>query len=432
MKKIICLVICFLLVFSLVACKPSELGGGQDEMTREEMLAKWGENYHPENEKADQSFLYGMCYEPPKENNVNNLHNYPLGFEVLNNLGVKSIRLHLQMGSVMSNPTTIREDKVAYIHAILAEAKKYGIQVIGMTHHNYIEGRGFMLAKHKYQPWEGSDYYKWLEDYETSWYTFATEFSEITHWEIDNEINNPGFMCVYGNENGYTPPEEMVAIALDMMLYGSRGIHRANPKAVAIMGSLTDPSSLGIGKGPTKTYDGVGKVTYPTSAEFLEMMYQAIESGAHGSTYPDDFFQAACWHPYYFRNDPSEQYWIDENNKIYEIIKRHEGKDKKVYFTEIGWRVDHNSEEKQALFLKNLYQTVKEQLPYVEAVHYYTFIDPIGHLKKPFGLFYDTDLQISYDGVDVRKGEPGEPRLGAHAYQEVAGGSGPLELFPKK
>lgn len=34
---------------------------------------------------------------------------------------------------------------------------------------------------------------------------------------------------------------------------------------------------------------------------FMEALYDAIESGDHGSFYPDDFFQVAAWHPYYYQ-----------------------------------------------------------------------------------------------------------------------------------
>ncbi len=428
MKKIICLVICFLLVFSLVACKPSELGGGQDEMTREEMLAKWGENYHPENEKADQSFLYGMCYITPSIEYDWNRNDPEKVYQLMDNMGVTSLRHWIHMGDILSDPSTVRRENADKHHRYLAMAKSYGFQIIGMNHQNYIRGRGFNLAKHKYQPWEGSDYYTWLEDYEESWYTLVKEFPEITYWEIDNEINSPGFMCVYGNENGYTPPEEMVAIALDMMLYGSRGIHRANPNAITVMGSLAEP--WGLGKAMSQKYPGIGWVTYPTNVEFFEMMYQQILSGEHGSIYPDDFFQAACWHPYYWYDSCADDYWVKENNELYDLILKYEGKDKKVFLTEIGWLIqERNTEEEQAKWVKELYETVKEKLPYVEAVHFFRLFDGLAYNGQMFGLFYDPDTRASYEKYPFTGGEAAAPRPAAYAFQEVAGGSGSLTIL---
>ena len=426
MKKLICLLLCVLLAVSLCACGGGN--GGSQGMTEEEMLVKWGKNYDPANAIVEQDkYLFGMCYIAPSSPQKDRLNDYETVYRVLANMGVKSLRHWIHFHYVMTDPTTFREDRVAYQHALLAEAKKYGFQIIGMNHTNYIDG-GFVGPKHKYQPWEGSDYYKWLEDYETSWYTLAKEFPEITYWEIDNEINNPDFMRIYGDEDGYLPVEEMVAIGLDMMFYGSRGIHRANPDAITVMGSLTEP--WGLGKAMSKTYPGVGKVTYATNAEFLEMMYQAIESGAHGSIYPDDFFQVACWHPYYWNSTPSDQYWIDENNKIYDVIKRHEGKDKKVFLTEIGWRsLETRSNEEIAGRVNDLYRTVKANMPYVEAVHYFRMFDDVNLNNQTAGLFYDPRIGETYETAPYGKGTLAAPKVGAYVYQALAGGSGPLDLL---
>ncbi len=427
MKKFLSLFLCLLLTVSLCACGGGTAGNG---MSEEEMLLKWGANYRPELEKADQSNLYGMCYITPHAVYEGNRNVPEKVYQLMANMGVKSLRHWIHMGNVLENPTTLRKENAKKHHEYLAMAKQYGMQVIGMNHQNYIRGRGFELSKHKYQPWEGSKYYEWLEDYEQSWYTLVKEFPEVTYWEIDNEINNPGFMCIYGNEEGYLPPEEMVAISLDMMLYASRGIHRANPNAITIMGSLTEPWGCGIPL--QKSYPGIGNIKYPTSAEFLEMMYQAIESGAHGSIYPDDFFQAACWHPYYWYDSCACDYWVNENNELYDIILKHEGKDKKVFLTEIGWLLqERNTEEEQAKWIPELYQIVKEKLPYVEAVHFFRLFDNLGENGQMFGLFYDPDEPIEkydkYPFIDAKG--PGAPRPSAYAFQKMTGASGSLTIL---
>ncbi len=422
MKKIICLTLCVLLVLSCCACSPA---------------AKWGENYKPENEIADQSNLYGVCYITPPEARILAKDSYDPEkdrndpekvFQIMENMGVTSMRYWLHMSHVLIDPETVNEEGAKEHHELLALAKKHGIQVIGMNHNNYKEGVGFEgWAKHEYQPEKGSDYYKWLEDYETSWYTLVKEFPEVTYWEIDNEINNPGFMYIEGKENYYLPVDEMVAIGLDMMFYASRGIHRANPDAITVMASLTDPT--GIGKPYRVNTVDEGWVTYPKMSEFFELMYKAIKTGKHGSRHADDFFQTACWHPYYWEASCSNQYWIDENNKMYDLIKKYEGKDKKVFLTEIGWVIGQISEQNQAKWLPQLYETVKNEMPYVEAVHYFRMFDNLIQDNQLMGLFYDHNELVSYDQFRFTGGEHGAPRPAAYAFQEMTGASGSLTLL---
>ena len=61
----------------------------------------------------------------------------------------------------------------------------------------------------------------------------------VKYWEIDNELNNPDFMFDAVTQGRFTS-EEMAAIATDMLWYASRGIHDANPDAVAVMETMDD------------------------------------------------------------------------------------------------------------------------------------------------------------------------------------------------
>ena len=107
---------------------------------------------------------------------------------------------------------------------------------------------------------------------------------------------------------------------------------------------------------------------------YLEDLYDEIESGEHGSFHPDDFFQVAAWHPYYYYKAPDD-YFYEENNKIYEVIKRREGKDKKVFLTEIGWNEKNIPADKISECITKLYSNAKEKMPYVESIHYYRYFD---------------------------------------------------------
>ena len=405
-KKLALILAAVVCLSGLFAC------GGND-------AEKYGPNYRKELEDADQSYLYGMCYiayEGFKWNNVD----YKKSFELMHNLGVKSLRNWMHSGWLMSDPETMKESEVAIMKDILAEAAKYDIQIIGMNHHNFHDltqpNGGQPTAKPRRDMSEGSYYLQWLADYETTWYTLVSAFPEVTYWEIDNELNNAEFMpCL---EGGTFSQQQMADIATDMLFYASRGIHRANPDAITVMGGITETQGLGSGQ----------------NKRFLQLIYDNIASGEFGSTYPDDFFQCAAWHPYLTKN-PEVEYFVQENQEIYDVILENEGKDKKVFLTEMGFSETAMSEDMKAQAIIDFYTAVKEEMPYVESMHYFRLYNDVRDFSwsgkvSAYGLFYDPDPSVE-DKVTAT-GElavPGRPKKGAFAFQQVAGGSGDLTLM---
>ncbi len=442
MKKFLSLFMVLALVFSLSAC-------GERVLTEEEMKKFYGPNFvesttHSEQEK----YLFGMDYLAWE--GIGQNIDYVKAFQVLDNMGVQSMRHWMHFAYLLKDPTTFYEGRAEMMHKILAEAKKHDIQIVGMSHSNWdIHEKQWVIGKHRYQPWEDSDYYKWLEVYEETWYTIVKEFPEITYWEIDNEINNMDFMFIQNapkdkrGRNLILSLEQMAQIALDMMFYASRGIHRANPNAITVMGGIVDPNDLGT-KGCGFSFDDPEKwVETGSMVEFMEMIYDCIATGEHGSIYPDDFFQCAAWHPYYYFK-PVDDFWVAENNRIYDVIKRREGKDKKVFLTEFGWwrsggTIIVNGErvpvsaEMIASWVKKMYTTVREKMPYVTSVHYFRMFDNIADNNNTAGLFFDPDPNDSYKNAPWEAPilDAGAPKPAAYAYQEVAGGSGSLELLVK-
>lgn len=240
----------------------------------------------PSTEKPQKGFLYGMDYLSFMwdENGVD----YRTGFQLLNNLGVRSVRHWMHFGEYMEDWHTFRPAAVQKMHDILKEAQRFGFQVIGMNHVNWsLEEKTFCVGK----PSRGCvNYTQWLEIYEENWYLAVREFPEILYWEIDNELNNKDFMYIQGHFGEKLPTGELAAMSADMLFRASRGIHRANPQAITVLGGIVDPYGLGIPETDTGT----------TMVNFMEALYDAIESGRHGSTRPDDFFEVAAWHPYYY------------------------------------------------------------------------------------------------------------------------------------
>jgi len=391
---------------------------------------------------ADQSNLFGMCYlmEERSEESLNIASEVAL----MKNLGVKTVRQWMHFSHFMSAPDTLKENCTATenMHELLAACENAGMRNIGMNHHNFCTTSPKVNETAK--PFArdisaGSEYVQWLNDYYTSWRTLVTEFPEVDYWEIDNELNNPGFMTDADGRGTYTV-KQMAEIATDMFYYASRGIHDANPDAVTVMGGLTEPNGLGTGN----------------TAGFLKMLYENIGSGNYGYFYgkedasqasknADDYFMVACWHPY--MQNFNRQHFIEINNEYYEIILKYEKKHKKVFFTEIGWNDDLVGGESKAIeYMTNVYEAAKT-MPYVETINLFKMYDNgtlhnwDGEYYQYWGLFHDADPAHVYvpssktaNGLNIdAQGNciTGAPKNRAYAYQRLAGGTGDLELLMK-
>ena len=406
----------------MIVCSTGCGVGGVSSRTEESVSSKeetmYGSNYHSAMETPDDGYLYGMCYLAFE--GVGNRIDYKKAFELMHNMGVQTIRQWMHFNYFMSDYQTFIPEKVELMHAILAEADRWGIRSIGMSHVNWsIDSNAFGAGKHVRQTWEGSNYYKWLECYEENWYQVVKEFPEITYWEIDNELNNKDFMFLEGHFGEYLTTEEMAAISADMLYYGSRGIHRANANAITVMGGIVDPWGLGKPQKETGT----------TMVNFMEALYDAIKSGEHSSYDPDDFFQVAAWHPYYYVGC-ADEYFVSENNKVYEVIKRREGKDKKVFLTEFGWNEYQWSMDNICSALENLFTVISKEMPYVENLCYFRAFDNVADNHNTAGLFYDPNPdQIDFIPDTKTRGTPGAPKDSAYAYQKATGAQGSLDIL---
>lgn len=396
MKKWIGLLCALCLTAACAAC------GGKDMEVKD-----YGTNYKVENTTADTGYLYGMCnlaWEEPEIDAAKTA-------ELMANMGVKSVRMWMHCNWLMADAETMNEASVTRMREMLTELSKYEFQLIGMNHSNFhdtaqVNGSS-TTAKPARDLTEGSAYRKWLADYETTWYNLAKTFPEIDYWEIDNETNNDDFMPKLGG--GKFTLEEKAAIYTDMMYYGSRGIHRGNPQANTIMGGMI-----------------------MSSAEtFLQYVYDNIAAEDSPSKYPDDYFQIACWHPYMAKYD--DEGFKADNQAIYDIIVRNEGKQKKVFFTEMGWSAYTVGTDQIAAFLPRAYAAARS-LGFVESVHYFRMYDVLrstwgSPAEKQFGLFGDPTTHGNLiDGV-YQNPRLAAPKAAALAYKTMAGGTGSLTIL---
>lgn len=385
----------------------SSCAGSPSESSSSQGAKAYGDNYNPENARADKGFIMGMGDLSWSENSWSGV-DWQKTHELMDALGVKSTRVWLHCNWIMTNPTTYNQKGLALARQIIESHLSAGRQIIGMNHSNFhkngYKNSSSTVAKPSREVSEGSYYLSWLQDYETTWFNLVSAFPEIEYWEIDNEDNNDVFFPRL--EGGNFSLMEKADIYTDMLYYASKGIHRANPNAKTVLGGMV----------------------LSGAESFLQRLYDNIASGDFGSGYPDDFFQVANWHPY--MDNFNRKLFLDTNNGIYEVITKNEGKDKKVFFTEMGFSNANVSLKRIAEFIPSLYEICKTELPYLESVHYFRMYDVLtstwgSSAEKTFGLFTDP---ISH-GVDNENPDLGSPKTSAYAYQESAGGNGSLTLY---
>lgn len=355
---------------------------------------------------SDKQYIYGMTDLSGQED-----VDYHYTHKLYKNMGVKSVRLWLHCNWVMKSPTEYSPSGLTKMRAIYDDLKQGGFQIIAMNHSNFHKTGEINSSKTTAKPHrdlsEGSYYLEWLNDLETTYYNLVSAFPDIEYWEIDNECNNDDFMPALGGVN--FDLEEKAEVYYDMMYFASRGIHRANPNAKTVMGGLI----------------------VSNASSFLETIYDCIEGKDSWSTNPDDYFQVGCWHPYLV-NYNHEQF-VTINNKIYNVIKKREGKDKKVFLTEIGWSENTGVKiEDQCSYISDMYKTCKDDLPYVESAHYFRMYDEYASTwgsdaEKTFGLFYDPITEkVTETGEKIYLAQP---KSTAYIYQQCSGGSGDLNIY---
>jgi len=156
--KIICTILLLLFVTN---CNSNTTTSEDTKMN----LIKYGENYKPELEKANQEYLFGMDYLSYEW--YTRGVDYEKGYKLLSNMGVKSIRNWMHFGYFMRDPNTFIEENVRVMHDMLHVAASYNFQIIGMNHVNWsVTKKYFSIGKEKYQTFEGSKYEEWLDVYE--------------------------------------------------------------------------------------------------------------------------------------------------------------------------------------------------------------------------------------------------------------------------
>lgn len=397
-----------IMLTSLTGCKNVEPSVDYQE--------KYGENFNIENTKANKEFVYGMgdlAWSEYSWNAEGKKIDYKQTSKLMNAMGVKSVRVWLHCNWIMNDPNTFNEKGLALAKDIVNDLDSYNFQLIGMNHSNFhkssYSNSSSTVAKPARDLSENSYYLQWLDEYELTWYNLVSQFPTITYWEIDNESNIDTFFAKLGG--GTFSLKEKADIFTDMLYFASKGIHRANKNAITIMGGLV----------------------IDTAETFLEYIYDNIAKDDAFSNYPDDYFQVAALHPY--MDSFTKEKFTRTNNDIYEVIKRREGKDKKVFLTEFGFSEGAVSVNSQKTYIKEAYDIIKNDLPYVESCHYFRMYDDLNSTwgsskEKTFGLYTDPKEKGMINSEGKYQNEvKASPKETAYVYQDMAKGSGSLTTY---
>ena len=121
MKRWLSLLLCTGLLLC-TSCESSKTPGESGENSTD--ADRYGDNYRSDMTTPEKGHLYGMCYLAYE--GIGNGIDYVKAFELMNDLGVKSIRHWMHFGYYMEDYKTFKPEAVEQMHAILAEAKKYG------------------------------------------------------------------------------------------------------------------------------------------------------------------------------------------------------------------------------------------------------------------------------------------------------------------
>jgi len=324
-------------------------------------------------------------------------------------LGAKSFRLVINADEVMRSPTEMKPERKDNFTRWIAELQAAGVtQIVGMSG-TWFQPPG--LDERADYPWrrimvpaiddaDGSDYRRFMETFEETWYTLVSNFPQVTHWEMGNETNHAEFLKPLGKDPSLRfTREEHARISIDMMYYANRGIKRANPGAVAVMPALA----------PVR---GIADM-----AVDLDLMYAYIAQGysLSGSTDKRGYFDALAWHPYVDGNGRPCRKWVRANNEVYAVAREYGDDGVKVFFTEFGWP-DGGGEardRKQAKWFRIAYKYAEKCMPYVEAMHVYCLLEYAEIEGFTWGVF------------KVENGRYA-PKRQAYAIQSIFGGTGSL------
>ncbi len=352
-------------------------------------------------------------------------------------LGLKDYRLAVRLGSVFNvgpnNVITFNENSLAQYHDWVDKMTAAGVTNILANFSSNLKPYGYEVTADTVVPdpaTETEAYLTYLALNGRAVKMFAQEFPEITTYRVYNEpdvnksaqVNKNGY--VYGAKEGandefmYVDKRETARIMVDLSWYYYQNLKAVNPDI-----KLVAPGLCG----------------YRTTINYLEYMYEHIESGciptgqSFSDTNPDHYFDILAWHPYLLGDNNGvstmDERWVELQKEIYQVAIDHGDGEKPVWFTEGGFS-DANAyskgEETAAKMVVDMLNYINDDLKFVEKMFLWraedlTINKYADAQENHFGMF-----RCIRDAGEQEEGKPtkyaGEPKpYGVAIYQWVHG-----------
>ena len=327
--------------------------------------------------------------------------------DMVSALDMKVFRLNVTMNNLFyvdANDTVkFNQSTKEQMRIIVDDLKAAGVERIIYATDTFIYPYGYksthaICAPDPYT--ERDAYVRWLTVNSKGYGMMAEEFPEINYFEPINEpdVPNNEVICKNGMLWGSKQAEFMYSafdeanICVDLCYYIRQEIKKVNPNNKMATPALT---------------------TLPTCLDYIEYMYEAIESGAHPtgdnlpcSVNPDDYFDIIDLHPYANVNTLVDPLSPKENGvqlmtdnyvtgckMFYELCSKHGDKEKPHWYTEVGYSDLGDPTRREIIARETLKQLnmVKNELPFVETMIFYTltnfYVFNADMSENNFGLF---------------------------------------------
>ncbi len=314
-------------------------------------------------------------------------------------LGVTYYRLSTPLDSMFlvgeGDTLVFRDGYRNLIHQVIKKMKAAGIKCFVAVSDGPVYPYGYEVSCPGVVPdplVEKDMYIRWLKLYGKAWGMIAEEFPEITHVECMNEPDHPTGNSFtkqghqWAAEDGYMyEMDDKAHMVVDMLYYVTKEVRAVNSKA-----SVTTP----------------GLTNFNEAHDFLDNMYEAIESGAHptgedfGDVDPDHYFQCIDFHDY--QNGRTAEEYFKDCDEFYKACERHNDAGKPAILSEWGYTDQDNEglEQKNGEDLTELMKVFDEKMPYLEAVLLYVMNDFSG---------YSVSIAEDNFGIFTSHGDPDKP-----------------------
>lgn len=375
MKKLIAIFLVIVLVLSCAGCDEKATTAKKDNaITKRETPLSYGMNAHV--------FELRPVMDP--SSTMDNIA------DLTEVLGVTYYRLSTPLDSMFEvdegDELKFKEGQRALVHQVVEKMSAAGITHFVAVSDAPIYPYGYSVTSHGVVPdplVEKEMYIRWVKLYAKAWGMIVKEYPEITHVETMNEPDIAGANIFtkqghqWGADDGYVYSiEDKCHMIADLQYYIYKEVKAVNKNVI-----VTTP----------------GFSTHGEGAESLELLYKAIESGAHpydadyGDTNPDNYFDSINFHKYL--NDISLEEYFEHCDTFYKACEKHNDAGKPAIITECGF-TDNDNEGREALNAENMAKLLdlyNDKMPYLEAVMFYMLNDYSGYSvstsEDNFGFF---------------------------------------------